>query len=174
MIKEIARIERAIFKKLNLYISNVQEDKEYAAYSGYNFQFSGMNIKFREAKTTPGKIGKFVTLWKRNASGETEPFNVEDNYNFYIITAENENQSGFFCFPKSVLTEKQLLTVGNKTGKRDFRVYTDWDIPENQAIKTRQWQSDFFIDLNKLEDVIIEKWQQIFRQTGFNQNETAL
>jgi hypothetical protein len=38
----------------------------------------------------------FVTLWKRNIENETEPFDENDNFDFYIIATEQENRFGFF------------------------------------------------------------------------------
>ena len=64
------------------------------------------------------------------------------------------NFSDFFLFPKQVLAEKQILIIGAKDGKRGFRVYPNWDIPENkQAEKTKAWQMEFFVDLAKEDEL---------------------
>lgn len=76
----------------------------------------------------------------------TEPFNVKDDFEFYIIYVEKDELQGFFFFSKSVLAKKQILINGNKDGKRGFRVYPNWDLPESkQAEKTQAWQSEFLL-----------------------------
>lgn len=146
------------FREHQINISNVQADLECEEYFGYNFQLNTTKVKFRKAKITPKKIGQFVTLWRRNADGITEPFHFKDDFEFYIIYVERAEQKGFFFFSKQVLAEKQILINGTKDGKRGFRVYPSWDIPENrQAEKTLAWQSEFFIDLTKEADVEIKR-----------------
>lgn len=145
-----------LFQTFNLHIANVEKDLECEEYCGYNFQLGTANIKFRKAKITPKKIGQFVTLWRRNSHGITEPFHIDDDFDFYMVYVEKEKQQGLFLFPKSALSEKQILTKGNKEGKRGFRIYPTWDIPKNkQAQKTKAWQKEFFIDLN--DDSELEK-----------------
>jgi len=159
----ISKTLQPLFHKLNLNFSNIQSDVECEEYFGYNFQIENLNIKFRKAKITPKKIGQFVTLWRRNAEGITEPFQTEDDFDFYIILCEKQDNIGFFLFPKSVLAEKQILTNGLKEGKRGFRIYPNWDVPENkQAEKTKLWQREFFIDLNDEAD--LKKLEAIFVQ----------
>ena len=68
---------------------------------------------------------------------------------------------GFFIFSQKILSENQILTT-EKGGKRGFRFYPDWDVPENkQAEKTKKWQSKYFIDLTNLKDVNSEKFTSI-------------
>ncbi|MEN4761117.1 MepB family protein [Chryseobacterium sp. C39-AII1] len=101
------------------------------------------------------------TLWKRNPeTKETEPFQYNDDFDFYIIYTEHENNKGFFLFSKKALIQHQILTTESKEGKRGFRVYPDWDIAENkQAIKTQNWQQKSFINL--FENSYLEKLQNI-------------
>ncbi|RFS26495.1 hypothetical protein DVR12_01520 [Chitinophaga silvatica] len=162
MNEVLSRIDNSIFQVNNLKISNLIEDLECEEYFGFNFQLENLQIKFRKAKITPKKVGQFVTLWKRNASKITEPFNVNDDFDFYIIAAALQNQFGFFLFPKQILSEKQILTTNDKEGKRGFRVYTDWDIPENkQAEKTKEWQTNYFIDLSNPAAINFQKFKSI-------------
>lgn len=150
MIPELTFIQNSVFSKLNCTISNLHPDLECEEYLGYNFQLNHYHIKFRKAKITPKKIGQFVTLWKRNpASKQTEPFSNSDPFDFYIIYAELDNRSGFFFFPNTTLIQQHILTTPLKEGKRGFRLYPDWDIPQNkQAEKTKRWQEKFFIDFS--------------------------
>lgn len=163
MIQEIQIVQDKAFKKLNLIISDITKDLECDEYFGYNFKLDQFNIKFRKAKVTPKKIGQFVTLWKRNPeTKETEPFQYNDDFDFYIIYTEHENHQGFFLFSKKALIQHQILTTESKEGKRGFRVYPDWDIAENkQAIKTQNWQQKSFINLS--ENSYLEKLQHIFK-----------
>lgn len=160
MITELEQLQNSVFSKLSLIISHLQPDPECEDYFGHSFQINHFNIKFRKAKITPKKIGQFVTLWKRNSeSNQTEPFNIEDPFDFYIIACEKGKKSGFFFFPKNILSQKQILTTAFKEGKRGFRIYPNWDFPENkQAIKTQDWQKDFFIDFS--EDDFLVKLRQ--------------
>ncbi|CAD7813031.1 hypothetical protein CHRY9390_02598 [Chryseobacterium aquaeductus] len=150
MITEFEQLQNSVFSKLNLIISHLQPDSECDEYFGHQFQLNHFNIKFRKAKITPKKIGQFLTLWKRNPkSKQTEPFTSEDPFDFYMIFCKCNEKSGFFFFPKNILSQKQILTTSSKEGKRGFRVYPNWDSPENkQASKTQNWQKDFFIDFS--------------------------
>lgn len=163
MTKELEQLQNSIFSKLNLTISNLQPDSECEDYFGYQFTLNQINIKFRKAKITPKKIGQFVTLWKRNLqSKQTEPFTSEDPFDFYIIFTQFNDQFGFFFFPTSILSQKNILTTPSKEGKRGFRVYPNWDFPENkQAAKTQNWQKDFFIDFS--DEKFLEKFKHIFK-----------
>lgn len=164
MIKELIQIENKILKNLNLTLSAITADWECREYYGYNFLIENKNIKFRKAKVTPKKSGQFVTLWKRNTDGKTEPFGEKDNLDFVIIVVENGRTSGFFLFPKTILAEKGILTSNHKEGKRGFRVYSTWDkTNSNQAERTKCWQIQYFFDLeNTISPEYLKKFQFIF------------
>jgi hypothetical protein len=161
MIKEIQAIQNSVFSKLDCSITNLSKDLECEEYFGYNFQLNTFSIKFRKAKITPKKVGQFVTLWKRNPETlETEPFTQQDHFNFYIVSTESGINNGFFIFSKEVLIQNKILTTLLKEGKRGFRVYPDWDIPQNkQAEKTKKWQEKSFINLS--ENNSLEKFKAI-------------
>jgi hypothetical protein len=110
----------------------------------------------REAKITPKKIGQFVSVWKRNEKGVTEPHELTDDFEFYVIKCKSENRNGQFIFPKEELAKRGIVSTPQKEGKRGFRVYPPWDKAENkQAIKTQAWQLNYFeenIDKNFKED----------------------
>jgi hypothetical protein len=146
MIEELLLLEVNILKNLNLQISNLNREEECNEYLGFNFTIGTQSFKFRKAKITPKKCGQFVTLWKRNQNGNTEPFQYSDPYDFYIIATDYEERKGFFLFSKYSLRENKILTH-IYDGKRGFRLYPDWDRPvSKQAIKTQIWQSAYFID----------------------------
>jgi hypothetical protein len=111
-----------------------------------------VRCKFRKAKITPKKIGQFVTLWRRNEEGVTEPFSENDNVDFYIIFAEEGDRRGIFLFSKIVLIQMQILSTSTKEGKRGFRVYPIWSKPENlQAKNTQSWQLKYFVELSNFD-----------------------
>ncbi|MEH0152967.1 MepB family protein [Limibacter armeniacum] len=162
MIKALYQIENTLLNYNGLKIKNVVQDHECQEYFGFNFQINKLNIKFRKAKVTPKKTGLFVSLWKRNATGQTAPFSINDNFDYYIIATEQDHQFGFFLFPKQVLSDNQILTKHNKEGKRGFRVYADWNTPNNkQAQKSKNWQEKYFIDLTNTENKCVEKLNSI-------------
>lgn len=121
------------------------ESKEYGACT---FVLNGKTIVQRFSKITPTKTGQFVTIWKRNENGITEPFDTTDNFNFLIITARDKENFGQFIFPKSVLADKGIITRNGKEGKRGMRVYPPWALATNkQAEKTQSWQTKYFLTI---------------------------
>ncbi|WP_454881613.1 MepB family protein [Sphingobacterium detergens] len=154
MIKELKQLGEILSKT----ITNLTEDEECAGYFGFNFQLDERNIKFRKAKITPTKVGQFVTLWKRDAQGQTTAFTADDAIDYYIIATEQQQNAGLFVFPKQVLIDRQILTTAQKEGKRGFRVYPDWSITQNkQATHSKNWQGQYFIDLRDPIQEIKEK-----------------
>ena len=150
MIQELNTLEKLIFDANGGGLVNIKEDEECRDYAGYNFQIGSHHVKFRKAKVTPKKIGQFVTLWKRNLTGQTVPFDMEDEFNYYIIMASDAHRTGFFVFPKQILVSMGILSSLNSAGKRGFRIYPEWDNPvSSQALRTKKWQNEYFINLNK-------------------------
>ncbi|HLO52782.1 MAG TPA: MepB family protein [Saprospiraceae bacterium] len=121
------------------------ESKEYGACT---FELNGKKIEQRISKITPTKTGQFVTIWKRNKEGITEPFDISDDFDFIIITSKSGDNFGQFIFPKSVLADKGIITRNGKIGKRGIRVYPPWDFATNkQALKTQSWQTKYFLTI---------------------------
>jgi hypothetical protein len=162
MIEILSRIENTILNINGLKISGIINDRECEEYSGCSFRLNKRNIKFRKAKITPKKAGQFVTLWKRNNQKQTIPYSLDDDFDFYMIAAEQKHRFGFFLFPKYILGEKLILATNNREGKRGFRVYADWDMAENkQAEKTKTWQTRYFIDATDIGSINCEKFNSI-------------
>ncbi|MCE3229714.1 MAG: hypothetical protein K0S32_4265 [Bacteroidetes bacterium] len=132
------------------------ESKEYGACS---FKLNGKTIIHRLSKITPTKNGQFVTIWKRNKQGITEPFSTLDELDFIIITVKNNDQLGQFIFPKSILADKGIISHYAKEGKRGIRVYPPWDIVlSKQAEKTQAWQLNYFLPIkNRSNDLLLAK-----------------
>lgn len=158
MIEELLFLDVKILKNLDLQICNLHREDECDEYLGFNFTIGTQNYKFRKAKITPKKIGQFVTLWKRNANGTTEPFHYSDPFDFYIIATNDDARKGVFIFSKQALLENKILKYIHD-GKRGFRIYPSWDKPySKQAIKTQYWQLTYFIDLTEDTPLVVKKF----------------
>lgn len=137
-----------VYDPCNLVITNPKLTTESLEYGACFFELDGKKIQHRVSKITPTKNGQFVTLWKRNQDGITEPFNTNDAIDFIIIIARSGDKLGQFIFPKRVLADKGIMTQNGKSGKRGIRVYPPWDIPQNQqAEKTQSWQLNYFLTI---------------------------
>nr|WP_245667228.1 MepB family protein [Leptospira tipperaryensis] len=139
-------MKRKLLSPLGLEPTNLFVEKESAEYGACRFDLMDRKIVFRIAKITPTKAGQFVTLWKRKKGGPIEPYHIRDDIDYYMISANIQNRSGQFIFPKEVLNEKGIL-AGKKAGKRGFRVYPPWDVSLNkQAQGTQAWQLNYFME----------------------------
>ena len=149
MNNNLSRIKKKIYEKCGLIISDFQLEKESKKYDASRFELNGRKIICRNAKITPKKVGQFVTLWKRNENGPIEPFEENDQIDFYTVNVRTENEFGQFVFPKAVLIKKGIISTDKKEGKRAFRVYPIWDNANNkQAERTQKWQLDYFYEIN--------------------------
>ncbi|TJZ63324.1 hypothetical protein FAZ15_03330 [Sphingobacterium olei] len=158
MTDEIQILQQILFEPLGLNLNALEADQEVDEYSGFNFRLNALSVKYRMAKITPKKVGQFVTLWKRGADGQTQPFQLDDPFDCYIIAVRQDDQLGIFIFPKAVLAEKQILSSAQKEGKRGFRLYPAWDTPTNrQALTSQKWQCEYFYDLTNSKEVSMEK-----------------
>ncbi|WP_223607661.1 MepB family protein [Chryseobacterium sp. OSA05B] len=156
-------VDETIFQPLGLKLLNAEEDREAKDYSGCSFTLNHLNIKFRTAKITPTKTGQFVTIWKRNGKGETAPFDSEDVFDFYLISASKDHDKGIFIFPKEILINKGIVSHGKKVGKRGIRVYPSWDLTESRHAKaTQKWQTEFFLDLSQNSETYLQKAKLLF------------
>jgi hypothetical protein len=129
--------------------SEYHDHLEAIEYSGCEYCLNNQRYIQRTAKVTPKKIGQFVTLWKRNSSGITVPFNAKDNFNYIVIICSQDKKLGRFLFPKNILIQKKIISniPEDCDGKRGFRVYPKWDMPTSkQAIETQNWQLEYFIE----------------------------
>lgn len=148
--KEINEIIEKLYKPLNLKVTNVIREKEGKEYDAHKLNINDCNILYRAAKTTPTKLGQFVTLWKR-INNKTTPYTKDDPIDIAIIDVSTKNNSVQFIFPKNILIEKGILASDNNIGKMAFRVYPLWDIPiSKQAIKTKKWQLKYFFSYEEI------------------------
>lgn len=134
-----------VFIELGLEIKSIHLEHESAEYNACQLLLNDKKVLFRTAKTTPTKIGQFVTLWKRTPKGPIAPFAIEDNFDLVIVNTKTENHFGQFVFPKTILIEKGVFSTDLKEGKRAIRVYPPWNkTTSKQAQKTQQWQLEYF------------------------------
>ncbi len=156
--KNLIKIKTEIYDKVNFQISEIKNELEGREYDACIFELNGIKIISRSSKITPKKSGQFVTFWKRNKKGRTEPFSETDLIDFYVINVKTENNLGQFVFPKYELINKGIISTEKKDGKRGFRVYPKWDNPQNkQAKKTQEWQLKYFYEINKSTDLNFAK-----------------
>lgn len=146
--KDLKIAKELIYDQCSFDLTNPIISTESVEYGACSFQLNGNTIQHRVSKITPTKAGQFVTIWKRNQDGITEPFDIQDDIDFIVITAKNGENFGQFIFPKSVLADKGIISGNDKTGKRGIRVYPPWDIvASKQAVKTQKWQTNYFLKI---------------------------
>jgi hypothetical protein len=139
-----------IYGPLRLECSALEVEPESAEYGACHFRLGEWSLVFRASKITPTKIGQFVTCWKRIGNGPIQPFDASDSFDLLVVSCRSGEHFGQFIFPKSVLREKDIVSVQNKGGKRGIRVYPPWDEPESrQAQRTQVWQSAYFLKIDE-------------------------
>lgn len=156
-----------VYDKCGFNLTDPKLNSESSEYGACSFGLNGMTIQHRASKITPTKTGQFVTIWKRNKEGITEPFNISDDIDFIIITSRSGNNFGQFIFPKSVLADKEIITRNGKEGKRGIRVYPPWDNPTSkQAEKTQSWQIKYFLTIKNDNSTDIELVKKLYTKTN--------
>jgi hypothetical protein len=162
-------VKELVYDKCGFDLINLEQNIESKEYGACTFELNGKKIQQRFSKITPTKTGQFVTIWKRNSNGITEPFDNSDNFDFVIITARNEDKLGQFIFPKSVLADKGIITLNGKVGKRGIRVYPPWVITTNkQAEKTQNWQTKYFLTIKNDNSTNLDLANKLLKQTTEN------
>lgn len=136
------------FSKSHLTLTNVIQEKYNKNYFGASFNLNEHSIRFRKSKCTPNKIGQFVAVWEKDTEGNNQALNYYSSPDFLMIYSETEQQKGLFLFPKDVVLKNKIFATVFQHGKLGFRVYPLWDkVSSKQAIKTKAWQSKYFVDL---------------------------
>ncbi|ERM80404.1 hypothetical protein P872_22025 [Rhodonellum psychrophilum GCM71 = DSM 17998] len=139
-----------VYEKCGFDLTDPKLNSESLEYGACSFGLNGNKVQYRDSRITPTKTGQFVTLWKRNKDGITEPFDISDDLDFIIITSKSGDNFGQFIFPKSVLADNGIITRNGQGGKRGIRVYPPWDIATNkQAERTQNWQTKYFLTIKK-------------------------
>ncbi|MDO8071147.1 MepB family protein [Janthinobacterium sp. SUN176] len=124
-------------------------EAESADYGACRAELHGKRLVLRVAKTTPTKIGQFVTVWKRlHPDADIAPLDEADPVDIVIIAVADDvgARHGFFIFPRSELIERGVMSRAAQGGKRALRVYPPWCAPESiQAQRTQRWQAAWFV-----------------------------
>jgi hypothetical protein len=162
-------VKELVYDKCDFNLTDAKVNSESAAYGACSFRLNGKLIQHRVSKITPAKTGQFVTIWKRNKDGITEPFDISDDIDFIVITSKSGDNFGQFVFPKSILSSKGIITSNGKEGKRGIRVYPPWDIATNkQAEKTQSWQTKYFLTIKDHNSTDLDLTKKLFTPTDEN------
>ncbi len=163
---DLIAIQSQVYQPLGLACSAPQAEAESADYGAFTFALNGARICFRVAKTTPTKVGQFVTLWKRQGKGPIEPFDQSDAVDCFVVSTRAPGYFGHFVFPKAVLCDHDVVSTDGVGGKRAMRVYPPWDrTTSRQAAATQRWQADYFLDLRPGRALDARRAQQLYFQT---------
>jgi hypothetical protein len=149
MIAESIIIQlKKLYAQCGLSCDSFVSEPEGQEYNAHKFILNNHEVRFRTGKITPKKVGQFVTLWKRNESGVTAPYDALDSVGLFVIWVQSDNRCGFFIFPKSLLIEKDIFSNRGIGGKRGIRIYPSWDKTlSKQAQKTQSWQLKYFLNI---------------------------
>jgi hypothetical protein len=140
--------QKLVWEPHGLFCTQVVQEAESEEYAACTFKLNNHAIIFRVAKITPTKIGQFVTIWKRSESGPIAPYDVQDPFDFCIISVRKGENVGHFIFSKEVLAQQGFVSIDGSDGKRAMRVYPPWDKPDSpQAKKTQNWQLMYFVEI---------------------------
>jgi hypothetical protein len=154
-------VKELFYDKVGFQLTDPKLNSESMEYGACSFRLNGKTIQHRVSKITQTKTGQFVTIWKRNKDGVTEPFDISDDIDFIVITSKSGENFGQFIFPKNVLADKGIITQNGKEGKRGIRVYPPWDrVTNKQAEQTQNWQTKYFLTIkndDSTDFILIEK-----------------
>ena len=132
--------------KAGLVLTNAVPEPESSDYCAHTLTLGGRPAVFRVAKTTPTKVGQFVTLWQRSLAGPIRPFDTSDGVELFVVQAGFGEGLGQFMFPLDELVRRGVVSVDGKGGKRAIRVYApDVETTSAQARRTQKWQCEYFL-----------------------------
>lgn len=161
----IAAIQN-VYKPAGMQLTGVAlREAESSEYGASRFGLNGHTVVFRVAKTTPTKIGQFVTLWKRPISGSSiAPLDISDGVGFVVVGVSDATHQGQFVFDQKILATKGILAVNGKGGRRAFRVYPPWVKPVvKDAVKAQQWQLRYYLHLEQSGNADSEQVRRLFK-----------
>ena len=139
--KALTNVNKVLYKPNRLTLNAIQEEAQNSDYGAGMFQLNSKSVRFRVAKITPNKIGQFVAFWEKDGDGKF----------------------GQFVFPKEVLVKQNILKTSDTKGKMAIRVYPRWENPTSkQAIKTQNWQLEYFIEINKTDSYPVEELLKLY------------
>ncbi len=152
-----------LYTSCGFHCSQPIPEAQNSEYGAYVFNLNALSIRFRVAKTTPTKIGQFVTIWERIGNGSIQPYDVSDPVDMFVISTRKGSALGQFVFPKSVLCDRDIISNKGKGGKRAIRVYPPWDkAMSRQAQNTQQWQLEYFLEIPADEPIDYVRAQKLY------------
>lgn len=157
-----------IYPSAGMKVTDVQPDGQDSTedYAPYRLKLNGQNIAFRKGRITETKIGEFVALWKRpNGNPKSKPIPLDKNDVAYVVVSvADQKHQGQFVFDTATLHKQGILAGDGKKGKTAFRLYPPWTKPDvSQAIKTQQWQLQYFLPIAENGTADITKACKLFR-----------
>ena len=159
---ELLMAKELIFDPLHLSPTLPIAEPESAEYGAFSLTINNMAARFRVAKTTPTKVGLFVTLWQRSDSGPIRPFDSSDGVDLAVVSTRQGERFGQFVFPLATLLQRGVVSQQGIGGKRAIRVYPPWVVPNNaQAKSTQTWQVRHFLRLDAAVD--LQRATQLYR-----------
>jgi len=143
-----------------------QREAESADYGACRLSVNHQTVVFRVARTTPTKVGQFVTLWQRPGGvNEIAPLDSEQGIAAVMVAVFDEENRGIFLFDGDILVKQGVFSRQGVGGKRALRVYAPWVTPlSRQALKTQQWQSRYFYPLHSEYSAGGDVWQGLNRE----------
>jgi hypothetical protein len=165
--EDLRAAKTSVYDPAGLACSRPVAEAESAEYAAYEFTVDGRAVRFRAAKTTPTKVGQFVTVWKRSEGGPIRPFDAADPVDLFVVSTRDVNTRdvsargvsagsracghfGQFVFSRQALRTRDIVSSDGSGGKRGFRVYPPWSTTTNrQARSTQAWQSEYFLRLDE-------------------------
>ncbi|WP_124723321.1 MULTISPECIES: MepB family protein [unclassified Streptomyces] len=172
-----------VYDPSGLVCSRPVPEAESAEYGAHGFTVDGSAVRFRVARTTPTKVGQFVTVWKRSADGgPIRPYDSGDPVDLFVISTRDTGDTGDagdagdtdgisgaggfgqFVFPRAVLRERDIVSTAGVGGKRGFRVYPPWVTTTNrQAGRTQKWQVEYFLPVPDGEPADPDRCRALYR-----------
>ncbi|MFE1171541.1 MepB family protein [Streptomyces sp. NPDC058773] len=145
---ELLAAKERVYDPCGFTCSRPVPETESAEYAAHEFTLDGFSVRYRVAKTTPTKVGQFVTVWKRSPGGPIQPFDSGDPVDLFVISSRVGQHFGHFVFPREVLCERGIVSRNGSGGKRAFRIYPPWVETTNRQARTAQtWQVDYFLPI---------------------------
>ncbi|MEO6531677.1 MAG: MepB family protein [Specibacter sp.] len=139
-------MQESVWDPAGLRCADVLPEPESAEYCAHRLTLGGRQAVFRVAKTTPTKVGQFVTLWQRSVEGPIRPFDMHDGVELFVVQVALGAGLGQFVFPVEALARHGVVSVDAKGGKRAMRVYApDVLTTSAQARRTQKWQCGYFL-----------------------------
>src|SRR6478752_10602638 len=103
-------VNENFYKPNQFVIKAIREEAQNSDYGAGIFQLNSKSIRFRVAKTTPNKVGQFVSFWEKDAAHKNQAFSYGKATDLLVInTFTSTNRFGQFIFPKEVLLKQKSL-----------------------------------------------------------------